>query len=608
MNQPTQDIAQSLSIEILSKDGRRAYPLSAPLTTVGAAADNDFVVADMHLPDYAISLHLQGESLEVRGIEGFTFDFQGSKTSRVLLEAGDELGLPGGRLLLRADLESLPAIQDATQASQENPIAAGQAQAALKAMMALQKRIGQEKALQPILEAVLDSVLSLVNGGEGFAFTLDGSGRPTTLASRSKKTSTPSLQRLYSDSIVQAAITTRRPVLLRSAANDAQFASAESVVSLNLKSAIACPVEIAGRLIGVFYVGTTRLGQGFDEGDRDTLSLFAILAGSLLQNAAYIEQQNVLLQAAHAQNPAFGFIAENQVMLRVLQEVDMVAASSLNILLRGETGTGKDLLALRLHRQSPRRDKPFLVVNCSTLRGEMLAGELFGYKRGAFTGAVRDYRGLFLSAQGGTLFLDEIGETEVGLQASLLRVAETGRVKPLGQAHEEMADVRLVCATHRDLDRMVREGSFREDLFYRLNQHAISIPPLRERGEDILLLAYHFLAKARAGHPQKGIVDFHPETLDKLPFYRWSGNVRELHNAVFKSVVLAQTPFAKIDFPAGEQGLLDLEEATKRFQDSHILRGLSICAGDKEKAAALLKMGRSTFFRRLAEIQERKPN
>ncbi len=577
-----------LKLRLLLPEGSRSIALVAPSTFLGAAADNDICVAIPGMPETALEFRIDAQGVSAHGLGALAWSQNGEIRQKAELQVGDKLDLAGLRIEVESDAETAPGkSRDA---------------ALLAALQSLQERIGTEKSLKPILEAVLHTLQDLLGGSEGVVFSLDAAGNPHQVATSAKWDGKRTHKELYSDSVVQEVIRTRQPLLLRDAMEDKRFSQAESVMSMRLRSALACPVEIAGRLIGIFYLGSTRPSRQFDDSDRETLSLFATLAGSLLHHAAYIAQQNTLLLAARAANPAAGLIAQSPAMRRMLDELDLVAASQLNILLYGETGTGKDRLAQYVHATSPRHAKPFLVVNCSTLRGDMLAGELFGYRRGAFTGAVRDYPGLFLSAQGGTLLLDEVGELELGLQANLLRVLEARKVKPLGQAQELDIDVRILCATHRNLEAMVRQGTFREDLYFRLNQHEVRVPPLRERGEDILLLAYHFLEKAKAQNPQKSIEDFHPSVLDWLPHFRWSGNVRELQNAVMKGAVLSRTPLVELPMPQAESGFLDLEAATLQFQNEHIRKALSLCGEDKEKTAALLKMGRSTLFRRLSEM------
>jgi two-component system NtrC family response regulator len=193
---------------------------------------------------------------------------------------------------------------------------------------------------------------------------------------------------------------------------------------------------------------------------------------------------------------------------------------------------------------------------------------------------------------------------ELPLQAMLLRTLETGMVRPVGQAAEIKVDVRILCATNRDLEEQVSAGAFRRDLYYRINPHCITLPPLRDRGDDVLLLAHWFLEQAKRDYPEKGLSGFLPESLLAMARYRWPGNVRELANVVAKAALFADSPAVRVSLPQGKERWMDMDEATRRFQIDYLQRALQVCGGDKDKAAALLGMGRSTFFRYLAEAKQ----
>ena len=225
-------------------------------------------------------------------------------------------------------------------------------------------------------------------------------------------------------------------------------------------------------------------------------------------------------------------------MIEVLEVMERAAGFKATVLLTGESGTGKEVLARAIHAQSPRRGEAFVAVNCAAIPEALLESELFGHAKGAFTGADRARRGLFLEADGGTLFLDEVGELPTALQAKLLRVLQEEEVRPLGDSKSRRVDVRVLAATARDLEAEVAAGRFREDLFYRLNVVRLAVPPLRERPKDIPLLVDHFLARFRdtLGKPVRGISD---EALERLVAYRWPGNVRELENVIERAIILA---------------------------------------------------------------------
>lgn len=305
-------------------------------------------------------------------------------------------------------------------------------------------------------------------------------------------------------------------------------------------------------------------------------------------------------------------VGSSTAMLEVYKLVARVAESKSTVLLQGESGTGKELIARAIHANGPRRDKSFIPVNCGALPDTLLESEMFGYERGAFTGAVGTKTGLFEAANGGTLFLDEIGELGPSLQVKLLRVMQDQEVRRVGGTGSTKVDVRIIAATNRDLEQLVKEGKFRDDLFYRLNVVPITLPSLAERREDIPMLVHHFFEKYRAGssHGVHGVL---PKTMALLRQYRWPGNVRELENVIERAVSLSHGPLVTPeDLPeAVRQGSIDegdgklsqedptheahltLEEVEKR----HLIRVLKETKGNKVKAAKILGIDRRTLYR-----------
>ncbi len=297
-------------------------------------------------------------------------------------------------------------------------------------------------------------------------------------------------------------------------------------------------------------------------------------------------------------------IGESAGMERVRQLIAKVAPTPSTVLVLGETGTGKELVARAVHDQSPRADKPFVAVNCGALPETLIESELFGHRKGAFTGANENRTGLFEVADGGTIFLDEIGELPKAMQAKLLRVLESGEIRRVGDNDSFQVDVRVVCATHRDLDQMVQDGDFREDLMFRINTFEIELPPLRVRISDIALLAEHFFRRFRPGVPS-GHTIFSQEALDALQQYSWPGNVRELANVVEHAAILADDlPIRRDDLPRhfdsrrsrpkglGPMTLRELEQIAIR-------EALQRHEGSKAKAAAELGVSLKTLYNKL---------
>jgi two-component system, NtrC family, response regulator HydG len=325
------------------------------------------------------------------------------------------------------------------------------------------------------------------------------------------------------------------------------------------------------------------------------------------------EQQRALvlhrkqLQAVRKSGVLFGVEIRSKAFRNVFDLADRVAAFDTTILITGETGTGKEVLARHIHAISPRRDHPFLAVNCSALPDSLLENELFGHKAGAFTGAQRSEIGLFEAARGGTIFLDEIGDVSISTQTKLLRVLQSKEIRPVGETHSQLIDVRVISATNRDLDKLVADGRFREDLLYRLRVLHITVPPLRARTEDILPLARFFLDRLRLKYKLKNL-QLAAEAMDTLLHYAWPGNVRELENALEHAAVLGNDGIITSDFlPGVVSGRAIARDSGKDPQSlaqvemQHIQSVLEVTGGNRKQAAKLLKISESTLFRRLRE-------
>ncbi|MBW4048135.1 MAG: sigma 54-interacting transcriptional regulator [Proteobacteria bacterium] len=296
-------------------------------------------------------------------------------------------------------------------------------------------------------------------------------------------------------------------------------------------------------------------------------------------------------------------VTASPLMNALLDEVALVAASEASVLIQGESGTGKELLASAVHQASPRRHGPFVAINCAAIPEALLESELFGHAKGAFTGADSARKGLFQTAQGGTVFLDEIGDMPLALQAKLLRVLQEREVRPVGSGQSVAVDVRIVSATHRDLDEAIRQQQFREDLYYRLNVVNLHIPPLRERREDIGPLAQHFVERLAPKHGRR-IVGFAPEALDLLMRADWPGNIRQLMNVVEQCCALCTTvriPAALVARALRNKPteILSYAEAKDRFEREYLVNLMKLTGGQVTEAARLAQRNRTEFYRLL---------
>jgi two-component system response regulator GlrR len=306
---------------------------------------------------------------------------------------------------------------------------------------------------------------------------------------------------------------------------------------------------------------------------------------------------------AGAEHWRAAIITCNATMEDVLAKARLVAATDASVFICGESGTGKELLAQAIHEASPRRERPFVAINCGAIPEQLLESELFGHVKGAFTGAVRDHEGLFQSANGGTVFLDEIGDMPAPLQVKLLRVLQERQVRPVGSTKSFDVDVRMVSATHRDIEAEMKAARFREDLYYRLNVVTLNLPALSARREDIPLLARHFLValSERYGKTIGGIV---PDALELLVSAAWPGNVRQLYNVIEQSVALCSGPMVTAALVQQaiqnqEQDFASFDQARRQFEREYLARLLKLTAGNVSQAARLAKRNRTEFYKLL---------
>ncbi|MFP1883421.1 two-component system response regulator GlrR [Lonsdalea quercina] len=334
--------------------------------------------------------------------------------------------------------------------------------------------------------------------------------------------------------------------------------------------------------------------------------VFSFLTKPVDRDALYQAIDEALSVAAPARDDSWRetIITRSPLMLRLLEQAKMVAQSDVSVLINGQSGTGKEVLARAIHAASPRADKPFVAINCGALPEPLLESELFGHARGAFTGAVSNRDGLFTAADGGTLFLDEIGDMPLSLQVKLLRVLQERKVRPLGSNHDLNIDVRIISATHRHLPKAMEKGEFREDLFYRLNVVNMKIPALNERSEDIPLLVNHLLREAAARH-KPFVRSFSTDAMKRLMTASWPGNVRQLVNVIEQCVALTSAPvISEVLVEQALEGentaLPTFVDARHQFELNYLRKLLQIAKGNVTQAARMAGRNRTEFYKLLA--------
>lgn len=480
--------------------------------------------------------------------------------------------------------------------------------------------------LNVLLDTIMDSALRAMNGERGLIFLIE-QDQLQLKVSRNVEKETISDATEISLSILRDVLHAGKPIIVSDTSQDEAFRNRESVVNFHIHSLICVPMRVRDEVIGTVYVDSradAQAAMGFSEPDVEFLEAFAHLASIAIENARLheqLKQENVYLRRAVQQRYGFeNIIGSSAPMQRLFAETQAAIQSEGAVLISGESGTGKELIAKAIHYNGARKDKRFVAVDCGALPDTLLESELFGYKRGAFTGAIADKPGLFEEADHGTLFLDEISNTSLAFQAKLLRVLQEGEFRRVGDTKTRLADVRIICATNKVLLEEIAAGRFRQDLFYRLNVIPITVPPLRERVADVPELVQFFITRYAERHasPVRGIST---DLVEWLQRQAWNGNVRELENLVNRMLAQAREetlttrmlPADYVEMSAAQQrgapgefevslkgpqrlaSLMDVEK-------EHINFVLRHTEGNKTEAARILGLKRTTLVERMKKL------
>jgi len=622
---------------VIEHDGARtALGLGSGSLSVGRALDND-----VHLPDSRVSRHhcridrAEGgvRVTDLGSANGLVVN--GVRTREAFVAPGDELWIGSARIVVEEDLGVAEDEALRTQVG-DGDAAALLARALSEAARAVVQGGGSE------LVAIVDRALTAVGGERAFLYGLGASGLEPLVARRFDQTDLVAPHERAALALLQRVLDSGRAVLSLDAARDERLAASSSVLELGLRSLLVVPLPGVRAPLGVLQIDHRLQAGAFDAADLELATAFAALTSTALArrgDRARLEAERSRVDELSARLEVVGaapvpvsasasardatrrvyptIIGRSAAMRAVFDRLDRIVECDLPVFVHGESGTGKELAARAIHAFGARAKGPFVSENCAALPDTLLESELFGHARGAFTGADRAKKGLLEQAHGGTLFLDEIGDMSPEMQKKLLRVLQEGELRPVGSSQRIQVDVRLVSASHRDLERMVGEGTFREDLYYRINVLDLRLPSLRERPEDVPLLARALLERA-AAEMQRRVPALSAGALERLCAHAWPGNVRELENEMRRMVVLGKDVVAADDLsrsivpavavnapapsPEGFRG--DLPTAVARFERRAIEAALQRHDGNKSRAAAELGLSRFALQRKLDKYAE----
>lgn len=579
---------------------QRTVTLRKPLISIGRASGNDVQVDDATVEATHVNLIRRGSrytlSIAQRGAEVYV---NGRLKRKADLEFGDRI-LVGRVELTLCDGEPEP-----------EPAAAGPSKAPVDALAKLvdfSATLMREEKPERLFKKLLQSVVELTGAEKGFVIVLRD-GQRELAASHNVGSETLDISRV-SDTIIDQVLRDRRAVIVSDAMADRKFGRARSVVDLKVSSVMCVPLLYRNDLLGVLYLGNDAVTGLFTEPDLELLQVWASQA-SLAVHAALLlnelKSSNRNLREQLRRSSQGDMVGSSRPMKQVFRMLRKVAPTDLSVLILGETGTGKELVAREVHRLSDRAKKPFVSINCGAIPENLLESELFGHKKGAFTGAVQDKIGRFEAANHGTLFLDEIGEMPMPLQVKLLRVLQERVIERVGELVARPVDLRVVAATNKDLEEEIREGRFREDLFYRLNELTVNLPPLRDRGDDIHELARFFLQKYADQYGSK-VRGFTNECVRAMLSYYWPGNVRQLENRVKKAVIMSDRALLNADdlsIKAGDKRKIEqLDAATEDFKKAYIREALELNNWNKAQTARDLGVDPRTIFRYIEKMDE----
>jgi transcriptional regulator with GAF, ATPase, and Fis domain len=589
----------TLRIQLAGKPAK-VYRIHKKLTSLGRSEQADVTLPDPELADSHVHILFDGRDFNLATTERDTeVAINGRKRAKHRLAHEDRIRL--GASEIEFSLYDQPVADPEDEGASADRAELG----SYKKLHEFSQRLMASYELPTLLDQLLDVMIQVSNADKGFLVLME-SGEPVVKVARNLRRETISDGvRQLSDSILARVIKTHRPLIISDALHDDEFKNSLSVVNLKLTSVMCVPLLEKGNMLGVIYVGNDNVAQLFTPSQLEVLTVFGAQASLLVRNALLVNDLKLDNRSLHERIEQIRFgeiLGSSPRMQEVFRKVQKVAGTDISVLVTGETGTGKELIARELHNRSPRAKQPFITINCGAIPENLLESELFGHVRGAFTGAVTNKMGRFQAADRGTLFLDEIGEMPLPLQVKILRALQERVVVRVGDTNAESIDIRVIAATNRDLEAEIKMGRFREDLYYRLNVVHLHLPPLRDRGDDIVVLARYMVGRyaPEYGNSVRGLT---PNAIAAIKRHRWPGNIRELENRIKKAVVLADKALLgpeDLDLSADDlPTILPLADAKEKFQRDYINEVLALNAGNRTKTARDLGVDPRTIFRHL---------
>ena len=493
----------------------------------------------------------------------------------------------------------------------------------LETLLDITRSINSTLNLNELLEMIVDSIIQLADTDRGFLMLAGREGELQFRIARDREQESLDEKDFeISSSIVNDVREKAEPLFISDLQENEQFKNQESVLDLKLRTAVCVPLVLDDKVIGVIYTDSNRITTEFNISDLPIVVAFAAQAAIAIENAKLhgevmlsrenLARENLELKERLSEKYEFsGIIGKSKSMQEIFSTIKKIAPLDSTVLIGGETGTGKELIAKAIHFNGPRKKKKLVTINCGAMPLELLESELFGHKRGAFTGATGDKEGLFETANGGTIFLDEIGDMPQPLQVKLLRALQEGEIRRVGENLPRKVDVRVIAATNRDLGEDIKAGNFRQDLFYRLNVVPVNIPPLRDRLEDILPLINHFLEKY-GSKMDKDNVRIAPSAVKVLLDYRWTGNVRELENTIERALalsgdsrMLSEEQFPQLEPEAPAFGNLERHKSLKQklqaVEKQIVIDTIEKTGGNITKAAEILEVTRQHLHNKIKQ-------